>query len=403
MLFRGKPIEEVTKEDLLALLGEIEVGRAYDFKAELHLTTRDVKRELVSDVTSFANASGGHLLFGVTEKDGYASEVTGIDLENRTFAEIRECIDNIVRDLTEPRLIGVTMHEVPVDEKRSVIIVQVPKSWGAPHAVKGRGALGFYARRDTGKQLMEVAELRNAFLLSDTLAQRIRGFRAERLMRIQAGETPVPIREAPTAVLHLIPLLAFESGSAVAIADARRLLERTGFPNGGAHDCRVSFDGVLQFAAATDTQGKAFVYQYRQLFRTGIIEALNNSLSYEMDLGTAIATKKTERWLFRSCIEMLRLLQKLGVEPPILVSLSLLGFKDCWISPSTDVFADDRGGPIDRAVLNIPEVSLESYPPNDELPDLLRSILDTLWNSAGHLQWDGYERWKRELEDRAGS
>ena len=43
--------------------------------------TKD-KREFLADVTAFANAAGGDLVFGVSTRDGVAAQVEGIELDD---------------------------------------------------------------------------------------------------------------------------------------------------------------------------------------------------------------------------------------------------------------------------------------------------------------------------------
>ena len=51
--------------------------------------------------------------------------------------------------------------------------------------------------------------MRTAFLLSETVADRVRAFRTERLAKIMAGDTPVALPEGGRAVLHVIPFPPF--------------------------------------------------------------------------------------------------------------------------------------------------------------------------------------------------
>jgi len=52
-------------------------------------------------------------------------------------------------------------------------------------------------------------ELRSTFLLSDSMGDRIRTFRVDRVARIKSGETPLPLRNGPKLAVHILPLSAF--------------------------------------------------------------------------------------------------------------------------------------------------------------------------------------------------
>jgi len=56
---------------------------------------------------------------------------------------------------------------------------------------------------------MDVAELRIAFNLSETIAERIRRFNIDRASKILSGETAVPLYDNAKIALHLVPFISF--------------------------------------------------------------------------------------------------------------------------------------------------------------------------------------------------
>lgn len=68
MPLEDKPFESIDETDLQALCtGQEREGKTLEFK-EMQLGTSDGdKKEFLADVTSFANTSGGHLIFGIKE------------------------------------------------------------------------------------------------------------------------------------------------------------------------------------------------------------------------------------------------------------------------------------------------------------------------------------------------
>src|SRR5690606_29160814 len=87
------------------------------------------------------------------------------------------------------------------------------KSWTAPHRVKSNRM--FYARGAAGSFELDVPQLRQAFLLSDGVQKEIENFRAERVAKIVAGETPVVLKQGLKMVIHVLPLISFTSGKAM--------------------------------------------------------------------------------------------------------------------------------------------------------------------------------------------
>lgn len=84
-----KPLEAVTEGDLKLLIdGAVAEGRRIEFKRDLPGRRDDDKREFLADVTSFANAAGGDLIFGMDESGGVAASITPI-AEADADAELR--------------------------------------------------------------------------------------------------------------------------------------------------------------------------------------------------------------------------------------------------------------------------------------------------------------------------
>ena len=124
------------------------------------------------------------------------------------------------------------------------------------------GTGGSHSRSSAGKYPMDVGEVRRAFVLSEGVADRIRAFRAERLSRVVAGETPVAIEGTSRVVLHVVPISAFDSPASVVDLDIYRppLSERVLLPiyivnevgldetllrYPDAFELRYNFDGVF--------------------------------------------------------------------------------------------------------------------------------------------------------------
>lgn len=78
-----KPIESITVEDLQELIdNEVAEQQVIDYKKGLFLNAEQPKHEFRADVSSFANASGGHLVIGMDEKDGLPTALCGMDIPN---------------------------------------------------------------------------------------------------------------------------------------------------------------------------------------------------------------------------------------------------------------------------------------------------------------------------------
>ena len=203
------PLEKITETDLRAL---IETGAReslpIDYKRQTYGKKEADRKEFLADICSFANAVGGDIVIGMAEKEGVPSEITPF-ADNADEERLR--LEQMARDGIEPRIIGLHIHIVSIAAGGVVFIVRVPKSWNPPHRVKFQGSNRFYARTSGGKYEPDIGELRNLFLATPHIAERIRAFRMERIARIAAGETPVALSgDTPgRAVLHVVPYSAF--------------------------------------------------------------------------------------------------------------------------------------------------------------------------------------------------
>lgn len=391
MLFRGKSLHEVGEADIQAFVDEVERGKAFDYKQELHLKTDRQKNEFLYDVTSFANSGGGHLIYGIAEEGGVATGVVGLDLPKP--GDVVAQITNIITDGVAPRIPGVDVQPVPLSSGRYALVIEVPRSFSGPHMVTRNGVDRFYVRDSAGKRGMTVDQLRSAFLLTGSLRDRIRNFRAERLGQIVAQETPVPLPEAPTAVLHLVPISAFEEPGSMDVAALERQHNRVPFVHEGGLYTRLNFDGVLAYP------GSAQPHWYTQVYRTGVIEAVHGGLFYPVREHMSLREQDSEYWLVGIFARALALLQEEGIEPPLLLMVSFLNVRNCLVRYNPERWGDLSVYPIDRDTLQIGDVWLEHYPARGiEQLDVLKPILDALWNAGGHPGWRNYAGWRAHYE-----
>ena len=101
--------------------------------------TDNEKKEFLADVSSFANALGGDIIYGIKEgrteegkKTGRAEETIGI--ENITKDETTLRIESIIRDGLSPRL-KVQIKFIEGFRKGPVIVLRIPQSLSAPHMI----------------------------------------------------------------------------------------------------------------------------------------------------------------------------------------------------------------------------------------------------------------------------
>jgi hypothetical protein len=370
----NKSIGEITEQDLQTLIAQKEVeGKTIEYKQELPGNTDADKKEFLADVSSFANSSGGDLIYGMVEEGGIPVALNGLDIED--YDQVKQKLENLMRSCIEPRIPSLAIQQVPLSNSRKVLMIRIPKSWTSPHRVRYEKHTKFYARSSAGKYELDVAELRIAFNLSETITERIRNFRRDRISNIVANETPVLLPDTAKIVLHLIPIVAFSTAQSyeinkIASAPGKmRPMFSSGWNN------RYNLDGFLTYA-----HGAEKTHSYVQLFRNGIIEAVETSMLEPNEHGLYIPSGVYEQELIGSLRQYLSLLETLTVEPPIFVFLTLLGVKGYQMGTGRSSRGHEHHV-IDRDIILLPEIPIDSYQVVAE--DILKPCFDSVWNACG--------------------
>jgi predicted HTH transcriptional regulator len=133
MLGIAKEILSITQEDLESLItNSVPESKAIEYKSELPGNSDGDKKEFLADVSSFANASGGDLIFGIEETDGYPVGVTG--LSNIIADQEKLRLEEIIRNGISPRINGLEIQEIVLTTS-VCILIRIPNSWNSPHMV----------------------------------------------------------------------------------------------------------------------------------------------------------------------------------------------------------------------------------------------------------------------------
>lgn len=279
-----KDFDAIGKSDIDALVGsKVAEGRDLDYKQELPGGTDDEKKEFLADVSSFANAGGGDLVFGIVEERDGKGKATGIPANAiglsgvNADAEIRRLVE-MARSGIAPRIPSIRIKSVDQFAEGPVILLRIAASWAAPHMVTFKNTSRFFSRTSAGKYQLDVREIRAAFTASESLGEKIRDFRSERIARIIADETPIRLLPNPKLILHVVPLSFADSTKQCDFVPlinepgkVRPLFVRFGWVP------RINFDGYLVYQE-DERQGASSGYV--QVFRSGAFEAVDAQIIY---------------------------------------------------------------------------------------------------------------------------
>ena len=394
MILESKPIDELDENDLLQL---IEQGtpekKTVEYKRDAIGGSDSDTKEFLADVSSLANASGGHLIIGIDEEEGVPIELCGIEIAN-VDAEILR-LESKIRDGIAPRIAGVETVAVSLSsQNKHAFVMRIPRSWQSPHMVTFKGSSKFYSRTSNGKYPLDVDEIRSAFVLSESVTDRIRGFRTDRINRVLTEQTPIPVKSGPKFMLHLIPLSAFSSVDTVDIQKLIKdhsveLITRTDrtIHLGGR---RINFDGLLVYPISMPS----LTSRYAQVFRNGCIEFVDRFQDPESEQRTT-SGNYLEKTMINATTALMSIQKFLGVQPPIFVMLTVLHILGYTIANENFRALIDsyEVHPIERENLVFPEIIVEDF---NELADvILKPLFDVLWNASG---WGG--SWSYDDEGR---
>jgi schlafen family protein len=378
MSLSNKQLDSIQEGDLQDLIGKDPERKIIEYKQSLSSNSHEDKREFLADVSSFANAAGGHLIYGIREESGIPIELCGLQDIDADAQILR--LENIIRDCIEPRIPGIHMRAIPLQTSGVAIIIRIPRSWALPHVVKFEKHWRFYSRNSAGKYPLDVSELRAAFALSETTTERIRNFRMERLSKIVAGETPIALNESAKIVLHIIPFSAFDPAARFdvsALVKNPNSLKPTSLSE---FIFRYNFDGLLSYSRPPKLD---FTFSYLQIFRNGIIEAVDTYILAQRNKTCTLDIGWCEAELLEALPRFLSNQENLGIEPPFIVMVSLLGVFGYSIPVPFHYISPDgtHPHPIDRETLLIPEIIIEGF--DFDPSEVMRPIFDAIWNAAG--------------------
>jgi hypothetical protein len=387
-----KNFDDITKADIDFLVAnKIREIKTLEYKEKLPGSQDSDKKEFLADISSIANASGGDIIYGVKEavnKDGKKTGEPGAfaPLQGITADEAKLQVENLIRTGIEPRIpVHVKVIDgFGTDGKGFIILVRIPQSFASPHMVTVKNTSRFYCRNSAGKYQLDVHEIRNAFLATDSQTERIRSFLQDRLAKIMADETPVPLSTEHRLVLHILPLYPFLNHQRLQLSSNNNLTLDFRPIGASGWDHRFNLDGFITYDR--DHENKTLNDGYCLVFFNGVIESVYSDIlkvkgGQKPKKGETgfIASVAYERYLIDAIRNYFTGYKTLGVEAPVVISMALLGCKGAYLW--TDFSSGLDSQPIDRDVAIMPEVQVGSF--DEEVTTIMRPIFDAVWNACG--------------------
>jgi hypothetical protein len=379
-------LRDLTQLDLERLVSDqAQEGPHLDLKRDLPTNwDNSAKNEFVADVSAFANAGGGDLVYGIEEDGDARASALVPQVVNQDQQVLR--MQDLLLHSVEPRIPGTQVRAVEVSSGGTdghAIIVRVPQSWAGPHRVKTNQH--FYLREGARKRQLDVPELRGLFLRSESQAQRVRDFRTERISRILTGDGTPTLLPGAILVMHLVPS---EAALGLMRVDPLHYLPAAGTTtrylpvlerNAGGSP-RVNLDGALFLRHSSNPAG---VPGYSLLFRNGFFETTQifdaPNRDYE-DGRINLPSRAYEEACIRLVDRVRAELRHLGVGTEMTVMLTLLHANRLRVGLPPMHFGAQDDGLFDRQHVLLPDVLLSS----DVASELaLKPVFDLMMQACG--------------------
>ena len=385
MSLQDIPLDRIGEADIQRLLAMGVAESPYlDYKQDTYGNSGNDRSEFLADISSFANTLGGDLVIGVAEVNGLPTALA--PFAGDCDAEKRR-LEQIALSGLEPRISNLRVHSVPVEGGGHIMIVRVPRSFIPPHRVVARDSNRFWARAGTTKYQPNVEQLRRLFNDAPHLAERIRAFQMDRLVKITAGDTPIPMNPSGKVVVHVISVPSFADGRMVDIVSVLGRgshlpipLDELNLPAIGA----VNLDGYLNYASGVPGARQA----YAQFFRNGAIEGVgelrNDDGVNSRFIGgafTALVVTHVEQYL--------RVLNAYEMGLPVYIFLSFCGAAKTVYRHSPDGFGWQDTRPLGREIAAFPEIYVDKFDVN--ISAAMRPVFNVVWNAFGLAQCEIYD------------
>ena len=291
-----------------------------------------------------------------------------------------ECarIEQMIESGIQPRIPLVQVRSLELPDAGTVILVRIGKSWIAPHMVTYSNFSRFFSRNSsTGKVQLDVQQIGAAFALQRGLGERLRAWKAERIAKAIADESPAPL-SGSKLLFHFVSasFLNEEISGPPRSYDTQGWGSDANLMTYGAEVRRYNADGYL-LASGHHTDGKG---SYLQIFRGGTLEYGDG---YVLDSygKQAVPSRVFEEKIARTFESAIALLKRLNINAPLFVAVTLVGIKGRTMAlPQHAAHFSYESEPFDRDVISTPDALLDSS--QSKLSSLL-PLINYVWQAAG--------------------
>lgn len=366
-----KNLLDITYKDIQDLIeNSISESKTLDYKLQFPQNLNDSeKKELLADISSFTNTLGWDLIFGIKEKEWVAKEIIWCDIENLDNWKLK--LESIIRTGIEPR-INYEIKEIKLDDLKYIIILRIKESFIKPHWISYQNNHKFYLRSSTWKYESELSELKDLFLSTDQISNKINAFKLKRLNTIEINDSYMQFNDGLKIIIHIVPI---NSQQIINLFDDKGL--NSSFPpiyaSGRNH--RVNIDGFLTYSP----NGNSYTQIYKN-WSIEVVRSQNNSDKiyytwYEEEIINYI----------KQCLENLT---KIWMSYPFYLSLCFLDIS--WYSLKRSNFHSlEHWYSYDKNLLDTWNVIINNI---DNIEKKIKPLFDVIWNAFWYIHSRNYDK-----------
>lgn len=382
MNFFAKPIDRISPDDIETLVQErIQESKTLEYKRELPGDSNGDKKEFLADVSSFANTFGGIIIYGIEEEKDVSGKNTGIPkqivgLGQLNFDQVKQRFEQILRGGIDPKLNRIQFLSLKVNQN-DVLLISIPRSLFAPHIVCFQRSGKFFLRTNSGKEQMDVREIKQAFLQTNEWEKQAESFRTDRISTVLENDFQPNLDKSSPCFLHILPLAPSQTFLDFSEYDSelRQLMPPYGC---GSWDHRFNLEGFLIFPGGKNYKS------YNQYFRNGAAEIYTSCAQFIGRENDTFYGGRFEKFVIQYTDRYLTFLSSTDVEPPVVVFVTCFGLKDKYLAHSDGWIDSPDNSIFDRNDIWLPEAIIEDF--NADNTSALRSMLDSFWQAGG---WSG--------------
>lgn len=378
-----KNLIDISEGDIASLItNQVRENQNLEYKETIYGNADEETREMLRDISSLANAQGGHILIGVKEdnqNEGLPIQIVGIANGETACARIvSSCLSNV-----DERIPGLATHLVPLSGGNHVLIVQIPKSPRAPHIITFKGLYQFWKRHDRQKSRMSVTEIKEACNATEQLMTRTEEFLKQRKKMANKGQSCYFISATPFfAKDEIIDIYDQQIREMIKHPPDQR---RHGFNLEVSGDVKPTLQGLISEIPE---------YRCLEIFRNGHCEFTAHVKEFisilELD-GNRYPILNSYA-LVEYVVSFIRFYKKvfeyLNLMEPVIISVNLFNINQFGLYERPEQHYQSKAIDIYRGAKIWREEDLE-IPPQEvlyfDLPDkIARLFTDRIWNAFGY-------------------